>query len=499
VERAAPQRVTRRTVIALGGAVITAAAAGLYWYTGRIRSLAVLPLEDRSPDRHEEFFADVMTAELASHLARMGNWRITASTSVMQHRGSVKNVPEIARELGVDALVVGTVQRDGARLKVTVQVIDGGNGSLIWGDSFEREVQDVFALQNGISFAVAREVGFALAPEVNQNLTAAARPVPPAAFDEYVRGRHALGKRSEGDLRDAVRHFQAARDISESTYAAAWTGLADAYGQLGYGSYDAPRDTFPLAHAAATNALELDDTLSEAHASLGYALMYYDWKFSEAETQFRRAIELNPSNAVAHQWLAYLFTAQERPVGDAVDAIARAKELDPLSTAIRTDQAFMYHYYDRNTDALQAVEEALEVDPQNQNPLAWFWRGRILTSEDKYEDADAALQKIGPLKSWTPAMSALGFLCGKMGRRREAANLLGQLDALAKSGRYASSYAIAVIHAGLDDRPRALSALEAAFNEKSHWLVWLKRDPRWDEIRDDDRFKRLVRAVGLPA
>jgi serine/threonine-protein kinase len=493
----ASQRLTRRTVIGLGGAVIAAAATGLYWYTRRIQSLAVLPLVDLSQDRQEEYFADVMTAELTSHLARMGNWRITSPTSVMGYRGTVKKDPDIARELDVDTLIAGTVQRNGGRLKVTVQVRDGGTGSVVWGDSFQREVQDIFALQNIISFAVAREVGLALTTGVNEKLAAAARPVPPAASDEYFRGRYALGKRSELELRNAVRHFQASRDI-ESTYASAWAGLAGAYGQLGYGSYDAPRDSFPLAHAAAKEALELDDTLSEAHASVGYALMYFYWDFTKAEAEFRRAIELNPSNSVAHQWLAYLFTAQERPAADAEGAIARAKELDPLSVAIRTDQAFMYHYYDRNGDALRAVTEALEMDPRNPNPLAWFWRGRILTAEGKYDDADAALQQLRQLRTWTPAMAALGFLYGKMGRRKDALDLLGEFETLAKSGRYASSYAIAVIHAGLNDRERALLALEHAYEERSHWLVWLKRDPRWDELRNEDRFKKLVRDVGLP-
>ena len=500
-EPAARPRITRRAVVALGGAGLAAAATGVWWSTswrpsgGRIQAMAVLPLADLPRDPQQEYFADAITEDLTTRLKKMGSWRITSRTSATMYRGTARKIPDIARELGVDALVAGTVQRDGTRLKVTAQLIDGRTDRVLWADSFEREVQDVFALQNDISFAIAREVGLALTPDVNEKLRAAARPVPRIAFDEYARGRYAWNKRSEADLRDAVRHFGAALE-AEPTYALAYAGLADAYGQLGYGSYDSPRESFPLARKAAERALEHDPYLAEAHASRGYALMYYDWNFAEAEAEFRRAIELNPNCEYAHQWLAYLLTALERPAADPEGEIAKARDLDPLSVAIRTDQGFMFHYYRRDDEALRAVKQALEMN--RQYPLAWFWLGRIYTSQARYDDADAALQKIGRLRTWTPAMAALGFLYGKSGRPKDAAKVLAEFDVLARSGRYASTYAIAVIHAGLGDRERALSALEDAYEERSHWLVWLKRDPRWDDIRDDARFQALVRRVGLP-
>ena len=493
---------SRRTLVALGGAGLAAAMTGVWWTSrrpgggaGRIQSLAVLPLADLSRDRQQEYFADAITEDLTTRLKKMGDWRITSRTSATAYRGTARKIPDIARELGVDALVAGTVQRDGTRLKVTAQLIDGGTDRVLWADSFEREVQDVFALQNDISFAIAREVGLALTADVNQRLTAAARPVPRDAFDEYARGRYAWNKRREADLREAVHHFNAALAV-EPTYALAYAGLADAYGQLGYGSYDSPRESFPLARKAAERALEHDAYLAEAHASRGYALMYYDWNFAEAEAEFRRAIELNPNCEYAHQWLAYLLTALERPAADPEGEIEKARDLDPLSVAIRTDHAYMLHYYRRDDDALRAARQALEMDPQY--PLAWFWLGRIYTSQGRYDEADTALQKIGQLRTWTPAMAALGFLYGKSGRPKDAAKVLAEFEALAQSGRYASGYAIAVIHAGLGDRERALAALEDAYQERSHWLVWLKRDPRWDGIRDDARFEALVRRVGLP-
>lgn len=503
-ERLSHERLRRRLTVALVAIGLGAFSIGS-WLTlhrrsaaaaGGIQSLAVLPLSDLSPDRGQEYFADGMTEELTTRLAKMGTWRITSRTSVMGYRGTVKKIPDIARELGVDAIVEGSVVREGTRLKISAQLIDGRTDRHLWADSYEREMQSVLSIQNDIALAIARQVGLALTPEASEKLTAASRPVLPAAFEAYVRGRHAWDKRSEPDLREAIRQFQASID-ADPTYAPAYAGLADSYGQLGYGSYVRPEESFPLARAAATRALELDSTLAEAHASLGYASMYYDWNFEKAEAEYRRAIGLNPNFAIAHQWYAYLLTARERPASEAEGEIAKAKELDPLSVPINIDQAYILHYYNRNEEALRSVRLALEMNPKY--PAGWFWLGRIYTSQGRYAEAESALQNIGPLRTWTPAMAVLGYLYGKSGRTKEARDILAEFDALARSGRYASSYAIAIVNAGIGDRERALSSLEAACRERSHWLVWLKRDPRWDEIRHDPRFQALVRRVGLPS
>jgi DNA-binding winged helix-turn-helix (wHTH) protein/Flp pilus assembly protein TadD len=325
--------------------------------------------------------------------------------------------------------------------------------------------------------------------------TAAIRPELPTAYQAYICGRHAWNKRSEIELREAIRFFQQSID-ADPTYAPAYAGLADSYAQLGYGSYISPEDSFARARAAAKRALELDSTLPEAHAALGYALMYYDWDFTGAEVEYRQALDLNPNSALAHQWYAYLLTAMERPAAEAEREIASAKRLDPLSVAIHIDHAYILHYYQRNDRALRAVQLALEMNPKF--PLGYFWLGRIYTSEQRYEEAEIALQNIGPLRTWTPAMAVLGYLYGKTGRADEARRVLAEFDELARAGRYASGYAIALVHMGLGDRERVLSALDVAYRERSHWLVWLKRDPRWDEIRADQRFQDLVRRVGLP-
>ena len=321
------------------------------------------------------------------------------------------------------------------------------------------------------------------------------RSVLPTAYEAYVRGRHSWNRRSEADLRDALRWFQRSID-ADPTYAAAYAGMADAYAQLGYGSYVSPEESFARARAAAMRALELDASLPDAHAALGFTLMYYDWNFAGAEAEYRQALALNPNAALAHQWYAYLLTAMDRPAEEAEREIAAAKRLDPLSPAILIDHAYILHYYRRNDEALRSVQLALEMNPAL--PLAYFWLARIYTDEARYADAEGALRSIGPLRRWTPAMAVRGYLYGRTGRVEETRAVVAEFEALRASGRYASAYAVAVVHAALGDTAGALSALERAYDERSHWLVWLKRDPRWNEIRSDRRFGKLVERVGLP-
>lgn len=499
----ADRRFSRRRVTLAAASLVLAAAA--FWFGaqrqsagsgGRIQSLAVLPLSSLSPDREQEYFADAMTEELTTRLAKLSTWRVISRTSVMAYRQTQKSIPDIARELGVDAIIEGSVLREGSRVRVTANLIDGRTDRHIWADAFERELDSVLAIHNDVARAIARAVDLTLTPEGNRRLTSATRPVLPAAYDAYIRGRHAWDKRSEADLREATRLFQRSID-ADPTYAPAYAGLADCYAQLGYGSYVAPEDSFPRARAAAMRALELDPTLAEAHASLGFVRMYYDWDFTKAETEFKRAFELNPNYASARQWYAYLLTAMERPAGEAGREIAIAKHLDPLSVPIHIDQAYILHYYDRNEEALRSVRLALEMNPRF--PPGYFWLGRIYTSEGRYKEAEAALQNIGPLRTWTPAMAVLGYLYGKSGRMNEARAILKEFEDLARSDRYASGYAVAVVYAGLGDAERAFAFLDAAYRERSHWLVWLKRDPRWNDMRADVRFQSLVKKIGLPS
>ncbi len=461
-----------------------------------IRALAVLPLESVSDDRRQDDFAETMTEQLTARLASLGSWRVASPAAALRYRRARTPVAQIAAELGVDAVVEGSVDRQGSNVKVAAQLVDARTGRRLWEGAYEQRLDNVLVVQNDMVRAIARQTDLQLAPGVATRLSNSPHTVAPAAYDAYVRGRHAWNKRSESDLHDAIRFFQDSID-ADPTYAAAFAGLADAYAQLGYGSYVSPEDTFPRARAAAERALGLDPSLAEGHAARGYALMYYDWDFADAESEYQRAIQLNPSYAVAHQWYAYLLTAMERPFAAADAEISIAKGLDPLSPAIHADRAYISYYYGRNEDALRAVGLALEMNPKF--ALAYFWLGRIYTSQRRYVDADQAFHQIGPLRTWTPAMAALGYMYGKAGRVQDAKAILAEFDMLTRHGRHASAYAIAAIYAGLGDREQMFHYLDAAYREHSHWLLWLKRDPRWDEFRADPRFENLVRKIGLPS
>ena len=460
-----------------------------------IHSLAVLPLDSVPADQQQRDFAETMTEQLTARLAALGTWRVASPTSAIRYVDTRKPVAQMAAELGVDALVQGSVARRGSTVKLAARLVDARTGRQIWADAFEQPLDAVPAVQNDLVRAIVRQMDLQLAPDVSTRLSSTPHTVAPAAFDAYVRGRHAWDKRTEPHLHEAIRFFQDSID-ADSTYAPAYAGLADAYAQLGYGSYVSPEDAFPRARAAAEKALILDASLAEGHAARGYALMYYDRDFSGAEAEFRRAIQLNPSYAVAHQWYGYLLTAMERPFAAADAEISIAKALDPLSPAINTDRAYISYYYGRNEDAVHSVGLALEMDPRF--PLGYFWLGRIYTSQRRYADADEAFHNIGPLRTWTPAMAALGYMYGKAGRVQDAKSVLAEFDSLARSGRHASAYAIAAVYAGLGDRDRVFQYLDAAYLEHSHWLLWLKRDPRWDDFRADARFDALVGKVGLP-
>jgi serine/threonine protein kinase/Flp pilus assembly protein TadD len=458
-----------------------------------IQSIAVLPLENLSGEKDQDSFADGMTEELIASLGKIGSLRVISRTSSMALKGVRRPLPEIARQLNVDAVVEGTVSRSGDRVRITARLIQADSDKQLWTDSYDRNLNDVLALQSEVAQAIAREVRIKLSPDEETHLRAT-RPVVPGAFDAVVRGRYLWSKRDEDSLHKGIEEFQKAID-ADPGYAAAYAGLADCYNALGYSNYLSPEDSFPRAKAAAAKGVELDPGLADARASLGYATMYFDWNFQQAEREFRRAVELNPNAPLAHEWYAYLLTAMERPE-EARAEIDRGQKLDPLSVAINTDMAFTYYYSGHPEEAIRFAKTALEMNPKF--PIAHFWLGRIYTSQGHYEEALAEFTAVGALRSWQPTMAALGFLYGVWGKHAEARKILDEFGALAKQNRYLSSYAVALVYVGLGNRPMTFAELERAYAERSHWLVWLKLDPRWDSVRADPRFKDLVRRVGLP-
>jgi tetratricopeptide (TPR) repeat protein len=310
-----------------------------------------------------------------------------------------------------------------------------------------------------------------------------------------VRGRYLWNKRDEESLHRAIDDFRSAID-ADPLDAKAYAGMADCYAQLGYGSYLPPGEAFPKAKAAASRAIELEPSLAEAHASLGYTTMYCDWDFPAAKRHYEEAIRLNPSYAPAHEWYAYLLTATKRPMSEAIARAREARDLDPLAPSSFTDLALVQLYYGDLQGSLGSVRAALELNPSF--PPAYFWLARIYTNQKRFEEAEAAAAKAEKLHGFTPLMAARGVLYGAWGKPEKARAVLAEFEEMRRHGKYVAPYATAGIHVWLGEKERALDLLEDAFRERSHWLIWLRSDPRWAPLRDEPRFVELTRRVGLP-
>jgi tetratricopeptide (TPR) repeat protein len=320
-----------------------------------------------------------------------------------------------------------------------------------------------------------------------------ARTGDPSAIDAYIRGRYWWNKRGQANLLRAIQFFSQALD-ADPTFAPAYSGTADAYVQLGYGSYLAPDDAFPKAEAAARKALELDSTLAEPHATLGFVMMYYAWNWPAADREFRLAIARNPSYATAHEWYGLFLAAMGR-YDEAIAQERSAQTLDPLSVGVASTTGWVMHYSGRQGDAETALRTAIRMD--SGFALAHLYLGRVLQANGQLQGAVTQYQAGASLRSWVPSIAGLGSLYALRGNRDQATDELRRLDSLRKT-QYVTSYAVALIYTALAQRDSAFVWLDRAVQERTHWLVWLNRDLRWKPLRGDPRFASLVRRVGLP-
>ena len=456
-------------------------------------TVTVLPFKNLSGASADDYLADGVTEQLTTDLARLRIFRVTSRTSAFAYQTTTKSLPQIARELGVDAVVEGSVLRNGDKLRVTAQFIDATTDKHLFSQTYDCDVRSILALQN----VIARDIAFtrngdqarASAPRLQ------AATINLDAYRAYISGEYLLNKRGKSDLLKSVDEFRRALDADPMS-APAWAGLASGYAQIGYLNYLAPNDAFPKAKAAAIRSLELDLGSAEAHASLGYILMYYDWDFVRAESEFRKAIALNPSLAVAHHDYAVFLAAMLRPA-EAEREIGQAHLLDPLSVLVATDMGFIL-YYDRSYEkAASALRDAIAMNPKASG--AHFWLGRVYQAEKRYDDAAAEYRAGGPgVSQWPPALGGLGHMYGILGQKENAENIVRELTMMSQT-QYVTPYAVTLVDLGLSDKEQTLAMLERCFNERANWLVWLLKDPRWDTMRSDPRFQRIVARVGFPS
>jgi TolB-like protein/DNA-binding winged helix-turn-helix (wHTH) protein/Tfp pilus assembly protein PilF len=456
------------------------------------QSIAVLSLENLSADPGEVYLADGITDELTTDLARISSLRVISRGSVLQFRGKQVPIPEIGRQLNVQAIVEGSVTRSGDRVRVTAQLIDATTDRHLWAESYERSVKDLLGLQREVAAAIADRIEAKLTVSERAMLASTVR-VDPDAYLAYIKGRAFWNQRTRPALEKGVAAFEEAIS-ADPVYARAYSGLADCYTALGYGSYLAPKVAFVKAEEAATRAIALDAELADPHASLGYAKLYYEWDFAGANMEFQRALALDPNGVTALDWHSVYLTAMGR-FDEARTEIRRARDLDPLSVATNTDVGFVDYYSGRYADASKQLRTTIEMNPAF--PLAHLWMGRTYQAQREYKNAlDEYTAAARALGSWPVTMAAIGHLQAISGRPDEARRVLKDLEEL--SGReYVTPYGVALVHAGLGDSASAFEWLDRAVAHRSNWLVWLKLDPRFADLRGQPRFDAILRQVGL--
>jgi len=491
-------RVPRRRVLvgvaAAVLAVLTALVLGLEWRGDQkpsaerplaIASLAVVPFEDPSGDPDREYFADGMTEALITSLARMGALRVMSRSASMHYKGTEKTLPEIARELDVEALLTGSTRLEGDRVRLTAQLVHPRTQTPLWEESYEAELGDVLALQADVARAVAREVRVQLAPDEEARL-ATARAVQPGAYEDYLRGVYYLNQFTPEGFEKGLRHLHAAVE-SDPADALAWAGLALGYNLLGHGP-DPPPDAFTRARAAAHRALALDDTLADVHLALAEVALYGEWDWPAAEDRLARALAANPNLAEAHYHNAWYQLLRGRN-DEAIAEMERAKRLDPFTPKYAAWLGSLYWTVGRNDEAIETARSSMEVSPGF--PIAWYVIGEAHAAKGEFQEAIAAHQKAAEHRPWRwPLANTLALA----GRTEEAQAIAAEL---ARSPTPLDAWGLAEIHATLGERDEAFGWLEACVERRLTCIPWVRWYPNFASLRDDPRFHELERRMNV--
>ena len=455
-----------------------------------INSLAVLPLANLSNDPTQEFFADGMTEELTTELAHISALRVISRTSTMQYKDAHKPLPQIARELNVDAVIEGSVLRVGDRVRITAQLIRAATDTHVWAESYERDLRDVLGLQEEVARNIAQQIQVTLTPEEKTAL-AANRPVDPEVHDLYLQGLYHLGRSDEEQLMQGIEYFERAV-AKDPGYAPAYAGMAECYNTLST-NYWPPREAMPKAKAAALKALQLDENLSEAHSALGSVHYLYDWDWRATEEEAKRAMELNPNNASAYDVMANYLSATGR-LEDSVAQIERAFAMNPRSVPIMMDRMVVTFMARRYEQAIADGQQAIASAPDAGTLHAWLSVPYALAGHDKEAMAEA---ETGYRLDNNPLHeSILAAAYAKGGRKAEAEKVLADLKQKLKK-RYSCSYEVGVAYVFLGRRDTAFQFLEKAYQDRSDCMPNLGVDPRLDEIRSDPRYRDLLGRVDL--
>jgi TolB-like protein/class 3 adenylate cyclase/Tfp pilus assembly protein PilF len=454
--------------------------------------LAVLPLANISASARDEYFVDGLTEELISTLSRIRGLSVIARTSAMHYKKTDQTIAQVAGELSVRYVLEGSVRKAGRKVRIAVRLVDAGTQEDLWSEHYDREVKDVFSLQTEIAQRVGRALKLRFSDRTQRGVEEGVAPAA-NAYDLYLQGRFQWNLRTETGLRRAIALFEQAI-AQDRTFALAYCGVADAWAQIGWLEFSAPTEAFPKARDAAERALALDDHLAEAHASLGFVRFLYERDWPAAEQELQRAVALNPGYPTGHQFYADFLKAMGR-FDQALAEIRRALELDPLSMAINTGLGHVL-YLARDFDgAIAQYARALQIDPTFGPAHLWF--GRPYLQKGMYDQAIYEIrQAVESSGQSTISLAVLAHAYASAGKTAEARKILEDLLERSRT-RYLPSYWVALIFTGLGDVDQAIAWLERAYEERSSWLVWVKVEPRFDQLRSDPRFTSLLQRMRL--
>jgi len=449
--------------------------------------IAVLPLVNISADPRDEYFSDGLTEELIATLSKIRGLGIIARTSVMKYKGTTKPIHEIGRDLGVGYVLEGSVRKAASKVRINVQLVNGETEEHLWSQGYDRDLEDVFAIQSEIAQRIARSLKVRILTREKQGIEK--EPTnKPKALGLYLKGRYLLNSRTEQGLTSAIEHFQQALE-EDSEYSLAYTALADAYAVRALLEFVPPKNAFPHSREAAQKALQIDKNLAEAHASLGLVLFQYDWDWKGAQQELKESIEINPNYAPAHQFYADYLKAMGR-FDEALGEMGRAQALDPLSLSINTGVGHIFYLSRQYDNAIEQYTKTVALDPTFVQAHLWF--GRPYLQKGMYEEAISELEKAVKLSGGsTISLAMLGQAYASSGMKSEMKEILEKLIERSRT-QYVPSYWIALVYVSLGDKDQALSWLERAFHERSSWLVWAKVEPRFDFLRSDTRFTSLL-------
>jgi TolB-like protein/DNA-binding winged helix-turn-helix (wHTH) protein/tetratricopeptide (TPR) repeat protein len=495
---------THRWKIAMGASalLVLAVIAGLFWKFGwrehfrpvTIQSLAVLPLENLSGNPEEEYFADGMTEALITELGKVHALRVISRQSIMRYKGTNKTVPQIARELYVDAVVEGSALRAGDKVRITTQLVQANPERHLWSESYERDLSDVITLQREVARAIVREIRVALTPQEQQSL-ATSHPVPPEGYEAYLKGRYHFDRFSVEDIRRAREWFQRAIE-KDPQYAPAYAWLGWTYTLSPSAWVGSVRGSYERAEGLAQKAIALDDTLAEGHMVLAEVRREYDWNWAGAEEESKRAISINPSSANAHASYAALLSYMARH-DEALKEAKVALQLDPVAHYTNMRLGYDLYWARRYDEAIEQFQKTVDLD--RNYSVAYYGLGRTYLEQGKAREALLALEKGNSLSSAVAKTDGiLGYAYGAAGNKAKALKIIDELKSLRNQRDPDATFDLVRVYTGLGDKDRALDFLQKAYEEHYPSMEVIQVDPQFDRLRSDPRFQELLRRMNFP-